>query len=176
MRAIRIPQRTSRIALLAFAFGLVLSATAASKPPLSLPADAAWQKLQTEPYKGKQDDIHFIDANRGWYVNGAGKIFATSNNRDTHKPEIPYSHLRHFPTANSLPPGLRCQPWPSRDHSSFQPIPHAHSIACIAACGARSCAVSTITPVSRSSTANIGCRTGSRWLLHASQPMCLPMR
>ena len=26
------------------------------------------------------------------------------NNKDTHKPEIPYSHLRHFPTAAAIPP------------------------------------------------------------------------
>ncbi|MEQ1513839.1 MAG: hypothetical protein ABL934_14310 [Lysobacteraceae bacterium] len=83
MRSIRIPRRTARIAVLAFAFGLALSATAAAKPPLSLPADATWQKLQTEPYKGKQDDIHFIDAGHGWYVNGAGKIFATADGGKT---------------------------------------------------------------------------------------------
>ena len=34
-----------------------------------------WKKLETEPYRGKQDDIFFIDENTGWYVNGAGKIY-----------------------------------------------------------------------------------------------------
>jgi photosystem II stability/assembly factor-like uncharacterized protein len=38
-----------------------------------------WQKLDTEPYPGKQDDITFIDENTGWYVNGYGKIFHTSD-------------------------------------------------------------------------------------------------
>jgi photosystem II stability/assembly factor-like uncharacterized protein len=38
-----------------------------------------WQKLPTEPYKGKQDDIFFIDADTGWYVNGSGKIYKTTD-------------------------------------------------------------------------------------------------
>jgi photosystem II stability/assembly factor-like uncharacterized protein len=42
-----------------------------------LPATATWQKLDTEAYKGKQDDIFFIDRQTGWYGNGAGKIFKT---------------------------------------------------------------------------------------------------
>ena len=42
-------------------------------------ADTKWQKLATEPYRGKQDDIHFIDANTGWYGNGLGKIFHTTD-------------------------------------------------------------------------------------------------
>lgn len=39
----------------------------------------SWQKLNTEKYKGKQDDIFFINKNEGWYVNGFGKIFHTTN-------------------------------------------------------------------------------------------------
>jgi len=38
-----------------------------------------WKKLQTVAYKGKQDDIYFIDPNNGWYVNGGGKIYRTRN-------------------------------------------------------------------------------------------------
>jgi photosystem II stability/assembly factor-like uncharacterized protein len=38
-----------------------------------------WSKLQTEAYSGKQDDIYFIDENRGWYVNGAGNIYKTTD-------------------------------------------------------------------------------------------------
>jgi photosystem II stability/assembly factor-like uncharacterized protein len=38
-----------------------------------------WDKLKTEPYKGKQDDICFIDEQHGWYINGFGKIFKTSD-------------------------------------------------------------------------------------------------
>jgi photosystem II stability/assembly factor-like uncharacterized protein len=40
-------------------------------------ADPAWIKLPTEPYRGKQDDVVFVDANTGWYGNGAGKLFKT---------------------------------------------------------------------------------------------------
>jgi photosystem II stability/assembly factor-like uncharacterized protein len=39
----------------------------------------SWQKLDTEKYKGKQDDIYFINKNEGWYVNGSGKIYHTTN-------------------------------------------------------------------------------------------------
>lgn len=77
MPLIPVGRHTIRIAILALSFCLALSGAAAAEPPVSLPAGVTWQKLQTEAYKGKQDDIHFIDANRGWYVNGAGKIFAT---------------------------------------------------------------------------------------------------
>ncbi|OYQ48686.1 MULTISPECIES: hypothetical protein [Flavobacterium] len=38
-----------------------------------------WQKLNTEPYAGKQDDITFIDRNTGWYVNGFGRIYHTTD-------------------------------------------------------------------------------------------------
>jgi len=39
-----------------------------------------WQKLQNAPaFRGKQDDIHFINESRGWYVNGSGKIYRTSD-------------------------------------------------------------------------------------------------
>jgi photosystem II stability/assembly factor-like uncharacterized protein len=42
-----------------------------------------WKKLETESYKGKQDDIYFVDENIGWYVNGYGKIFHTSDGGTT---------------------------------------------------------------------------------------------
>ena len=38
-----------------------------------------WVKLKTEPYRGKQDDIYFINEQRGWYINGYGKIYSTSD-------------------------------------------------------------------------------------------------
>jgi photosystem II stability/assembly factor-like uncharacterized protein len=58
---------------------LLLAACAAvpTTPQLTAQANAQWFKLPTEAYKGKQDDIYFIDAQHGWYVNGAGKIFKT---------------------------------------------------------------------------------------------------
>jgi photosystem II stability/assembly factor-like uncharacterized protein len=43
----------------------------------------AWRKLETEPYRGKQDDIYFVNENVGWYVNGAGKIFRTKDGGTT---------------------------------------------------------------------------------------------
>lgn len=42
-----------------------------------------WQKLTTEPYAGKQDDITFVDRNTGWYVNGYGNIFHTTDGGQT---------------------------------------------------------------------------------------------
>lgn len=42
-----------------------------------------WQKLTTEPYPGKQDDISFISPSEGWYVNGYGKIFHTQDGGQT---------------------------------------------------------------------------------------------
>ena len=38
-----------------------------------------WQKTDAAAYRGKQDDIHFINPDRGWYVNGSGKIYKTVN-------------------------------------------------------------------------------------------------
>jgi photosystem II stability/assembly factor-like uncharacterized protein len=44
-----------------------------------LPPDAGWRRLTTVPFNGKQDDVHFIDAQRGWYGNGAGLVYRTTN-------------------------------------------------------------------------------------------------
>ena len=41
--------------------------------------DLIWEKLNTEPYPGKQDDIFFINETTGWYVNGFGSIFHTKD-------------------------------------------------------------------------------------------------
>ncbi len=37
----------------------------------------AWTKLATVPHRGKQDDVHFVDARHGWYGNGIGKVYRT---------------------------------------------------------------------------------------------------
>ncbi len=42
-----------------------------------------WQKQETQPYPGKQDDICFVDENMGWYCNGQGKIYHTNNGGKT---------------------------------------------------------------------------------------------
>jgi photosystem II stability/assembly factor-like uncharacterized protein/pimeloyl-ACP methyl ester carboxylesterase len=43
----------------------------------------AWKALPTEPYPGKQDDIFFVDDRVGWYGNGAGKVFRTTDGGDS---------------------------------------------------------------------------------------------
>jgi photosystem II stability/assembly factor-like uncharacterized protein len=40
---------------------------------------AAWTRLDTVPYKGKQDDVFFLSPSLGWYVNGAGKIYKSGD-------------------------------------------------------------------------------------------------
>lgn len=57
----------------------------AEEPAQGAPAPElrAWQRLQTEPYPGKQDDIFFVDERFGWYGNGAGKVFRTTDGGDT---------------------------------------------------------------------------------------------
>jgi photosystem II stability/assembly factor-like uncharacterized protein len=42
-----------------------------------------WQKLNTEAYPGKQDDICFINQQMGWYVNGYGRIYQTKDGGNT---------------------------------------------------------------------------------------------
>lgn len=59
-------------------------ATGVSVQPEAPASDASeglpkWSKLTTEKYPGKQDDIFFISPNIGWYGNGAGKIFKTTD-------------------------------------------------------------------------------------------------
>lgn len=38
-----------------------------------------WKKLNTVAYPGKQDDIHFINEQTGWYVNGFGAVYKTTD-------------------------------------------------------------------------------------------------
>ena len=57
-----------------------------SKPSASrvtLLSDAKWQKLDAVAYRGKQDDIFFLTAKLGWYVNGGGKIYQTTDGGKT---------------------------------------------------------------------------------------------
>jgi len=49
-------------------------------------APAAWEKLETEPAKDKQDDISLVDSETGWYVNSLGKIFKTVDGGRTWTP------------------------------------------------------------------------------------------
>lgn len=47
-----------------------------------------WEKLNTEPYRGKQDDITFIDEQTGWYVNGYGNIYHTTDGGATWEKQL----------------------------------------------------------------------------------------
>jgi photosystem II stability/assembly factor-like uncharacterized protein len=60
--------------------------SAAQAPPQASPY--AWTKLTTDPYPGKQDDIHFVSPTHGWYVNGAGKIYRTKDGGTTWEKQI----------------------------------------------------------------------------------------
>lgn len=51
----------------------------AALPAPSRAQPTGWQKLPAEPFRGKQDDIAFIDPDTGWYGNGTGKLFATTD-------------------------------------------------------------------------------------------------
>ena len=55
----------------------------APAPSMRWALGGAWQKLTTEAYKGKQDDIYFVDDNIGFYGNGSGKLYRTENHGDT---------------------------------------------------------------------------------------------
>jgi photosystem II stability/assembly factor-like uncharacterized protein len=65
--------------------------TGGSAPSASSPAAAVqklatagapntgWRKLSTVDFRGKQDDIAFASATRGWYCNGEGNIYRTDD-------------------------------------------------------------------------------------------------
>ena len=48
-------------------------------PPVVLVARGEWTPSPTEAYRGKQDDIYFVTPKLGFYGNGAGKIFRTTD-------------------------------------------------------------------------------------------------
>ncbi len=74
--------RRTRIAPAAL---LLLLGCATLKPaPSAVPVTSpTWTKLKTEPYRGKQDDIFFVDPLVGFYVNGAGRIYKTLDGGET---------------------------------------------------------------------------------------------
>jgi photosystem II stability/assembly factor-like uncharacterized protein len=65
--------------------GCAVGSNGASSAPISIQrgyivdATTAWQKLNTVAYRGKQDDISFVDDKTGWYGNGAGKLYRTTD-------------------------------------------------------------------------------------------------
>ena len=64
-----------------------VAAAAALALPVTLPGALAaqrraapvWRKLPTVPFRGKQDDIAFVNPDIGWYGNGEGKLYATTD-------------------------------------------------------------------------------------------------
>ena len=63
---------------------------------------ATWKKLETTPYKGKQDDIFFTDPDHGFYVNGGGLIYKTADGGKTwtEKLKQPGTYFRAVGFAN----------------------------------------------------------------------------
>jgi len=62
-----------------FGAGAAATGMALTFGPSARAAGPGWQKLATVPYRGKQDDIAFVDPDTGWYGNGAGKLYRTTD-------------------------------------------------------------------------------------------------
>lgn len=64
-----------------------LLASAGAVPLLALASDSkalsSWVRLPAEEYRGKQDDVFFVDEFTGWYGNGLGKLFHTTDGGQT---------------------------------------------------------------------------------------------
>jgi photosystem II stability/assembly factor-like uncharacterized protein len=68
----------------AFAVSLASTFVGSHLVHAALPAPSSgWRQLNTEPYRGKQDDICFISPDIGWYGNGAGKLYHTIDGGET---------------------------------------------------------------------------------------------
>ncbi|MCC6477873.1 MAG: hypothetical protein IT552_01505 [Sphingomonadaceae bacterium] len=52
-------------------------------PSVFAESETGWKKLPTVPFRGKQDDISFVDAFHGWYGNGEGKLYRTIDGGDS---------------------------------------------------------------------------------------------
>ena len=76
-RRFHVPLATSVLLIWTFICAVALSAQVrTTETSADLPK---WTKLETEQYPGKQDDIFFVNANVGFYGNGSGKIFRTTD-------------------------------------------------------------------------------------------------
>lgn len=60
---------------------VLISAAAMYAPAQTAPTHESpeWRKLETVPYKGKQDDIFFVSDKVGWYGNGQGLLYKTED-------------------------------------------------------------------------------------------------
>lgn len=63
---------------LVLGFFLCMSVLTASSVSMAVPA-GNWAVMNTVAYPGKQDDIFFINRKEGWYVNGAGYIYHSTD-------------------------------------------------------------------------------------------------
>ena len=69
--------QTNRRVFLGAGAAAVLLPSCATLPPT--PRQLTWEKLPTEPYTGKQDDIAFANTSRGWFGNGKGLLYRTDD-------------------------------------------------------------------------------------------------
>ncbi|AIF48850.1 WD40/YVTN/BNR-like repeat-containing protein [Dyella japonica] len=76
MRLSRLPASIRKtLSLMTWALVCSQGMAFASDAPLTPQAGSHWQKLPTEPYKGKQDDIYVVNRDVAFYVNGKGNIW-----------------------------------------------------------------------------------------------------
>lgn len=72
--------------ILLLAFNTVMQSCASHPSPQKTTLKIGpWKKLNTVEFKGKQDDIYFVNANIGWYGNGKGYLYKTVDGGDTWK-------------------------------------------------------------------------------------------
>lgn len=74
------PMLDRRSIILTGAAALLLPSCATGSVGRRLPK---WEKLPTEPFAGKQDDIAFGSSSIGWYGNGKGLLYRTDNGGDS---------------------------------------------------------------------------------------------
>ncbi len=74
---VRAYPKTHHLSSMPFRHHLILVAAAIF---FALPASAqtlSWRELPNAPFTGRHNDAFFVDANRGWIVNGDGEIYRT---------------------------------------------------------------------------------------------------
>lgn len=62
---------------------IMAGSAALASPGIARAGTPEWVQLPTEAYRGKQDDIAFVNRRTGWYGNGQGKLFATQDGGDS---------------------------------------------------------------------------------------------
>jgi photosystem II stability/assembly factor-like uncharacterized protein len=64
------------------------AALTSAQPGYIVDETTKWAKLNTVAYRGKQDDISFVDDKTGWYGNGAGKLYRTTDGGSTWQEQL----------------------------------------------------------------------------------------